>query len=327
MSDGAGGSGIGTVEVDSKNVDLALSKHNKPAAIKEVCALLSNDAQTAIGNLPTPDQQLTDDLNTAYEDATAAGDDCFNGAGGNEAAAGPVGRPSGPSWSRCWPSADRAGPGDHRPDPDHRHHRATVRRRRSLRRRPVSGAADGRGGRSIRPPASAGAVGHAHRTVRGREPGGRRPQPDDVQLGHAGGHVAEAGGRGRRVRLGHPSAHRTGRVVQRQPARPVRPGPGPPLRQAGPGRRARRPTGVATSLQGEPVVEVAGGLPGLAASVAWLACSVRSVTEWDDLVPGGRSRRRPATSWWWARWSTRGVGPPGRPPVTTTPSCRWPTPA
>ena len=83
MRSGAGGSGIGNVEVDSKNVDLALSQHNKPAAIKEVCALLSNDAQSAIGNLPTPDDQLTQALNTAYQDATAAGDDCYNGAGGN----------------------------------------------------------------------------------------------------------------------------------------------------------------------------------------------------------------------------------------------------
>lgn len=48
--------------------------------------------------------------------------------------------------------------------------------------------------------------------------------------------------------------------------------------------------GVATSLQGEPVVEVAGGLPCLAVSVAWLACSVRSITTWDDLVPGGADR-------------------------------------
>ena len=83
MNDGGGGSGIGNVEIDSRNVALALSQHNKPAAIKEVCALLSNDAQTAIGNLPTPDNQLTDALNTAYMDATAAGDDCYNGAGGN----------------------------------------------------------------------------------------------------------------------------------------------------------------------------------------------------------------------------------------------------
>jgi len=38
--------------------------------------------------------------------------------------------------------------------------------------------------------------------------------------------------------------------------------------------------GVATSLQGEPVVEVSGGLPVLAAAVAWLVCSVRSVHDW-----------------------------------------------
>ncbi len=39
--------------------------------------------------------------------------------------------------------------------------------------------------------------------------------------------------------------------------------------------------GVATGLQGEPVVEVAGGLPVLTAAVAWLVCSVRSVQAWD----------------------------------------------
>jgi hypothetical protein len=80
--DGAGGSGIGSVEVDVRNVDLALAKHNRPDAVREVCALLSNDAQTAIGNLPAPYDQLTDDLNSAYTVATSAGDDCYNGAGG-----------------------------------------------------------------------------------------------------------------------------------------------------------------------------------------------------------------------------------------------------
>ena len=39
--------------------------------------------------------------------------------------------------------------------------------------------------------------------------------------------------------------------------------------------------GVVTSLQGEPVVEVADGLPVLTAAVAWLACSVRSVDGWE----------------------------------------------
>jgi len=39
--------------------------------------------------------------------------------------------------------------------------------------------------------------------------------------------------------------------------------------------------GLATSIQGEPVFEVGDGLPCLRASVAWLACSVRSVAKWD----------------------------------------------
>jgi hypothetical protein len=83
MTGGGGGSGIGNVEVDSRNIDLALSRHNKPAAIREVCDLLSNDAQTAIGDLPAPDDQLTTELNAAYMVATSAGGDCFNGADGN----------------------------------------------------------------------------------------------------------------------------------------------------------------------------------------------------------------------------------------------------
>ena len=83
MRQGGGGSGIGNVEVDARNVDLALSQHNRPAAIKEVCALLSNDAQAAIGNLPSPDEQLTTALDTAYQVAAAAGSDCYNGASGN----------------------------------------------------------------------------------------------------------------------------------------------------------------------------------------------------------------------------------------------------
>ncbi len=83
MSTAAGGAAIGQVEVDSRNVDLALSRHDPPSAMRTVCALLTNDAQTAIGNLPTPDSRLTDELNTAYEDAAAAGNDCYNGANGS----------------------------------------------------------------------------------------------------------------------------------------------------------------------------------------------------------------------------------------------------
>ena len=62
-----------------------------------MCALLTTDAETAIGNLPTPDEVLTTELNTAYEDAASAGDDCYAGSGG---AAALLARSaaSGPGW-------------------------------------------------------------------------------------------------------------------------------------------------------------------------------------------------------------------------------------
>ena len=85
VSTAGGGAAIGTVEVDSANIGNAIAHHSSPAAIKTVCALLTNDAETAIGNLPTPDTQLTDDLNNAYQDGAAAGDDCFKGASGTKA--------------------------------------------------------------------------------------------------------------------------------------------------------------------------------------------------------------------------------------------------
>jgi hypothetical protein len=82
LTTSGGGSAIGQVELDSKNIDLAESRGATPSALRTVCALLTNDAQTAIGNLPTPDTQLTDELNNAYEDAASAGNDCYNGANG-----------------------------------------------------------------------------------------------------------------------------------------------------------------------------------------------------------------------------------------------------
>jgi hypothetical protein len=82
MTTSGGGAAIGQVEVDSANIDLALARHDPPSAIKTVCALLTTDAQTAIGNLPTPDTAVTDDLNNAYEEAAAAGNDCYNGSSG-----------------------------------------------------------------------------------------------------------------------------------------------------------------------------------------------------------------------------------------------------
>ena len=80
---GAGGS-IGTVEVDIKNVNLAFHQHDPPGEIRSVCGLLVDDSGTANGNLPTPDQQLSDDLSNAYATAYDAGTDCYNGANGDQ---------------------------------------------------------------------------------------------------------------------------------------------------------------------------------------------------------------------------------------------------
>lgn len=77
----SGGTAIGTVSVDSRNVSSVLDHHNTSGSIRAACGVLTTDAQTAIGNLPTPDQTLTQDLDRAYEDAAAAGTDCYNGAG------------------------------------------------------------------------------------------------------------------------------------------------------------------------------------------------------------------------------------------------------
>ncbi len=79
-----GGSAIGTLRADVANVDYVLSRHESAGPIRTACALLTDDAETAIGDLPTPDGTLTADLDTAYTDAAAAGDDCYNGASGNQ---------------------------------------------------------------------------------------------------------------------------------------------------------------------------------------------------------------------------------------------------
>jgi hypothetical protein len=85
LSSSAGGAAIGQTAADSRNIEFTLSHHDSASAVRAACALLTNDALTAIGNLPTPDEALTDALNSAYQDASAAGDDCYKGASGNKA--------------------------------------------------------------------------------------------------------------------------------------------------------------------------------------------------------------------------------------------------
>jgi hypothetical protein len=81
----SGGSSVGTLSVDSRNVGYVLAHRNSPSAVRTVCALLDTDAQKGIGQLPTPDPALTTALLRAYQDAASAGTDCYDGASGNTA--------------------------------------------------------------------------------------------------------------------------------------------------------------------------------------------------------------------------------------------------
>lgn len=73
------GASLQTVRVDAENVGFVIVKHNSPSAVRTACALLATDAQTAIGQLPSPDLSLTTTLNNAYSEAATAGTECYNG--------------------------------------------------------------------------------------------------------------------------------------------------------------------------------------------------------------------------------------------------------
>ena len=111
----------------------------RPGRSDGVCGLLTTDAQTAIGNLPTPDQTLTQDLNSAYEDAAAAGTDCYNGAGSGGALLA-VRLASGPSSVPLLNVAVRPDGRHHRSRPVHVDHRPHRRRRRTRSRPDRAGA-------------------------------------------------------------------------------------------------------------------------------------------------------------------------------------------
>jgi hypothetical protein len=81
---GAGaGSSIGSVDADLRNVDVILQRHDPAGEVRSVCAILASDAANGNGNLPSPDQTLSLDLSKAYATAYDAGNDCYDGAGGN----------------------------------------------------------------------------------------------------------------------------------------------------------------------------------------------------------------------------------------------------
>ncbi len=78
------GQSVGTVEGDAARVGVALDEHKSVGVLHTDCGVLLTDAQSANGELPTPDSQLTDLLSSAYALAYDAGNDCYNSGGTNK---------------------------------------------------------------------------------------------------------------------------------------------------------------------------------------------------------------------------------------------------
>jgi hypothetical protein len=77
------GSSIGTVLGDSARVSRAVATHQQATVIHTVCGVLVADAETANGNLPSPNGQLSTTLADAYQLAYDAGNDCYASGGTN----------------------------------------------------------------------------------------------------------------------------------------------------------------------------------------------------------------------------------------------------
>jgi hypothetical protein len=71
---------INQIKTDASNVAKVEGLGN-PGAIRTNCAVLDLDTENANQNLPSPDQQLTDDLSNTYTAEIQAAQDCFHGAG------------------------------------------------------------------------------------------------------------------------------------------------------------------------------------------------------------------------------------------------------
>lgn len=72
-----------TLADDVRRIHLAIGQ-NDPIVLKTECAAFIADVRTAIGNLPSPDTELTDYLNRAYNAYAQAASDCYEGASSSD---------------------------------------------------------------------------------------------------------------------------------------------------------------------------------------------------------------------------------------------------
>lgn len=77
------GSTVGTLHDDNLHVAETAAGRWNPGALHTVCAVLTDDAGSANGQLPTPDTALTQLLAHAYTLEFSAGNDCYEAAGGD----------------------------------------------------------------------------------------------------------------------------------------------------------------------------------------------------------------------------------------------------
>ena len=75
------GASIGTVTGDNASVDKVVAQHGGVLDFHTVCGVLTTDAESANGNLPTPDTDVTQWLAQAYDLEYQAGIDCYDSAG------------------------------------------------------------------------------------------------------------------------------------------------------------------------------------------------------------------------------------------------------
>ena len=83
IADTGFGQSVGTVVGDAARVRVAVDAHKGSGVLHTDCGVLLTDAQSANGELPTPNGELTDLLSSAYALAYDAGNDCYNSGGTN----------------------------------------------------------------------------------------------------------------------------------------------------------------------------------------------------------------------------------------------------
>jgi hypothetical protein len=77
------GASVGTLQADGQRIGQVTAQNRGAGAIRTDCALLTTDAEAANSNLPSPDDQVTQQLAQAYSLLYGAGTDCYSAGSAN----------------------------------------------------------------------------------------------------------------------------------------------------------------------------------------------------------------------------------------------------